>query len=201
MKHSTIIRTCKTHGETEYYEYLNSTPVARICKACIREKRLDRYKNPKTSKMDRDYTKQWAKDNPDRVKLGEIRATAKKKANINTRVETFFKENQELIQKSMELLHPRKHAELDLRDFYDKVMGLRKTKASTLEGFLSRIQNKLRTKYHMNISISLKYKYREKGLTYADASEEIKEKVRSEAKQISSDKCETAIRNLILSLK
>jgi hypothetical protein len=110
-KHETIIKVCKNHGETEFYEYTYGACLHLSCKKCTRELRKARYLDPVKEKMDREYSKSWAKLNQDRLKKGLINRKImldQRIADLKIRV---FEENEREILSILNLCKPK--AEFD----------------------------------------------------------------------------------------
>jgi hypothetical protein len=195
MNDNTVIRICKTHGETEWYSYDFIRGTTQVCKECRKAQRRARYKDPEHKKNDTAYTVAWFKRNPElRKKYDET----ERLKGIQTKKDMslkFFNENKDLIQSCMEELHPRKHKDMDLHSFYDKSIGKHALTKANLKGYKARIASLLRAKFYYNISVCLKHKHK-CIKDYSTRSEEFKQNLRDEATELTFAKRDLAIAKL-----
>jgi hypothetical protein len=195
MNSNTIIRICKTHGETEWYSYDNANRKMQVCKECRKAQRRARYKDPIKKKNDTEYTATWIKNNPELTQKYYKVHKELNKQKYKDRSAAFYNENILLIQKCMVMIHPRKHAEMDLHTFYSGLIGKHFRSKSTMEGFKQTVSAALYKKYSMNASVSLKHKYN-CIKNYSEQSDELKIKIRSESKIIANERTDLTISNL-----
>lgn len=198
-KYETIIRNCKTHGETEYYVYYyEGKSPARFCKKCTRERRKSRKHNPKQAKIDREYNSKWVKNNPEKIKASAERQKAKnqeKIENINREKFVLFTSKISDLRELFKIYRPTKnYTDYELIEMSIKFSKGIKHKFSW-NRFVERMGSQIRHSKYVNTCVILKTKYgwikqvnNERQNNYSKAPKRVKTKLRKEALAITNER-------------